>query len=1098
MTDVIRDQDARDRIASDTGSTLFVDAGAGSGKTKSLIDRVETLVLTDGIPLSNIAAVTFTEKAGAELRDRLRDRFERVFREERRHRRGASAAVHPVQGSSDGIGGPTQLESRAADALDDLDGAAIGTLHSFAQRILTLHPIEAGLPPLIEVLDEVGSSVAFDHRWSVMQRELLDDESIAQSVRLALAAGVKLDQLRSLARAFQADWDLIQEHVLAGGPPRLPLPDIATLIAEARRLAARADECTDSNDRFLARLAALEAWSAEYADAEEPESRLGALLAAGQLTWQHGQRTHYPTGALEEIRSSCRDWQQRANDVRVEFVNATLRPLAFWIAEKVREAALARAAEGRLEFHDLLVLARDLLREHAHVRTTLHMQFRRLLLDEFQDTDPIQTELAVRIAGGADASAGRWEQVSIPAGSLFVVGDPKQSIYRFRRADIAMYLRTQRWVGQTVTLNTNFRSVPRVLEWVNDVFGSVITPVEDSQPQYVPLTASRSASPEGPEVVILGAEPHEDKPNAASMREREASDVASCIGRALGESWTTWDERDSRWRPLRPGDIAILVPARTSLPFLEDALDDAGIPYRAESSSLVYQAGEVRDLLAAARVIADPSDGLSCVAALRSPLFGCGDDDLWTWKSGGGSFNILAPVADPVADHPVGRAVGYLRGLHSQSRWMTPSEVLGALVADRRMFEVAASGPRSRDQWRRLRFVVDQARAWSETEHGGLRAYLAWAARQGDETARVAEAVLPETDLDAVRVMTVHAAKGLEFPMVVLSGMSSEPRNPRGVRVLWTEDGYEVSLTRFVQTNDFENVSPLDEQMDKLERRRLMYVAATRAQDHLVVSLHRKGTGATNAEILAGAGAATAAGAVAFTSPDEPAAATPAPPVHGSDLPDWTEWLATIEAVRKASRRSAAVSASGLEGTEPAVALHVETDQPPGAAKGARDVELPPWSKGRYGSAVGRAVHGVLQVIDLATGTGLDQAVASQCVAEGVVDYADVVRALVQSALDSDLVRRAAGRDHWRESYVGLVQDDGTVLEGFVDLIFREHDGSLVIVDYKTDPIPAEAVAARTSYYRPQIEAYERIVTAAADDPVTARLLFLNPAGMAS
>jgi ATP-dependent exoDNAse (exonuclease V) beta subunit len=429
---------------------------------------------------------------------------------------------------------------------------------------------------------------------------------------------------------------------------------------------------------------------------------------------------------------------------------------------------------------------------------------------------------------------------------------------------------------------------------------------------------------------------------------------------------------------------------------------------------------------------------------------------------------------------------------------MTPSEVLGALVADRRMFEVAATGPRSRDQWRRLRFVVDQARAWSETEHGGVRSYLAWAARQGEETARVAEAVLPETDLAAVRVMTIHAAKGLEFPMVVLSGMSSAPRNPRGVRVLWTDGGYEVSLTKVVQTNDFENVSPLDEQMDKLERRRLLYVAATRAQDHLVVSLHRKGSGSTNAEILADAGAATATGPVAFTPPVEPPAPPPAPSVDESDLPEWTAWLATVESVRAASRRSAAVSASGLEGTEPAVVLQVEADPPPGAAKGARDVELPPWSKGRYGSAIGRAVHGALQVIDLATGSGLDQAVASQCVAEGVVDYADVVRALVQSALDSELVQRASARPHWRESYVGMVQEDGTVLEGFVDLIFRDDDGSLVIVDYKTDAIPADAVSARTTYYGPQIRAYERILTTATTSSATAQLLFLNPSGLVS
>lgn len=175
----ITDQPARERIRDDTGSTLFVDAGAGSGKTKSLLDRVTTLVLVDGVSLRNIAAVTFTDKAGAELRDRLRAEFEKVWK-----------------GGSKERPSSEEDKDRAATALDDLDGAAIGTLHSFAQRILTMHPIEAGLPPLLEVLDEVGSSVAFDARWSVMQRELLDDEALAQSVRLALAAGAKLEQLR--------------------------------------------------------------------------------------------------------------------------------------------------------------------------------------------------------------------------------------------------------------------------------------------------------------------------------------------------------------------------------------------------------------------------------------------------------------------------------------------------------------------------------------------------------------------------------------------------------------------------------------------------------------------------------------------------------------------------------------------------------------------------------------------------------------------------------------------------------------------------------------------------------------------------------------
>jgi ATP-dependent exoDNAse (exonuclease V) beta subunit len=458
--------------------------------------------------------------------------------------------------------------------------------------------------------------------------------------------------------------------------------------------------------------------------------------------------------------------------------------------------------------------------------------------------------------------------------------------------------------------------------------------------------------------------------------------------------------------------------------------------------------------------------------------------------------------------------LAYLRRLSFDARWLTPSELLGGLVADRRMYEVAATGPRARDSWRRLRFVVDQARAWSEVSRGGLRAYLAWAAHQGQEVSRVAESVLPETDADAVRVMTVHAAKGLEFPIVVLSGMTSRPYSPSGVRLLWpAEGGYEVKLTRTIQTGDFEAAQPVDEQMDQLERLRLLYVAATRARDHLVVSLHRAAGSKVNsaARSIAEAGGATAAGATAFrdfefgphgTSPHEtsPREARPdltGPHGIGSDAvappPDLETWLAGIEASRASAQRRPAITASGLEGTEPSIALDPEPDA--GGAKGPRDLELPPWSKGRYGSAIGRAVHAVLQSVDLRTGEGLAAAVAAQAIAEGIGGHEDTIRSLAESALASDVVVRAAASEHWRETYLGTVADDGTILEGYADLVYRETDGSLVIVDYKTDAVPAGAIRSRVEYYAPQMAAYRQALSAATGAEVTSTLLFLNPSG---
>ncbi|MEV6415724.1 UvrD-helicase domain-containing protein [Kribbella sp. NPDC051718] len=1177
------DGEARERIRTDTSSTLFVEAGAGSGKTHALVERVITLVLRDGVPLSTIAAVTFTEKAGAELRDRLRVEFEKA-------RKGPARAA-------------------ADEALDDLDSASIGTLHSFAQQILLAHPIEAGLPPLIDVLDEVGSSVAFEERWSELQQQLLDDDSIAEPLLLAMAVGVELKHLRSLARLFGNDWDLISDRVLIDPPELVAMPDLSGLIAAAGKIGSTMADCLDTDDRMLAKVRQIHNLGLTLEAATDQETQLAHLQALRSLkVGRIGRKENWPD--IAKLRADCTEVVDVAGSLVELLLDACLRHLSHWLAIRVLESAELRRAEGRLEFHDLLVLARDLLRREPAVRSALQERYRHLLLDEFQDTDPIQIELAVRIAGGADADAPDWRDIEIPDGSLFVVGDPKQSIYRFRRANIATYLTAQDLLGDTVTLTTNFRTVPAVLDWINTVFTTLITPEPAAQPSYHPLAPHRPSaatlpslapvadtpapsdtSPDhttpvtgdqlsfldfpdepaeahepgdsgelsdsggfsdassdsdaageatadepaetthlasvtplrrhlsavptpsdatdepltplasdlttakssaGPAVTILGAEPHDDLPRAQAsvLREREAADVAAVIDQALSNNWQVYDEKTETWRPAGAGDIAVLVPARTSLPFLEEALDRADIPYRAEASSLVYQTAEVRDLLACARALGDPSDQLALVTALRSPLFGCGDDDLFTWKRSGGSFNLTAPVPDALLTHPVGEAMEWLRRTYYASRWLTPSEVLAKIVSDRRMLEVAATGPRARDAWRRVRFVVDQARAWSEVEHGGLRSYLAWAAHQGEEASRVAEAVLPETDADAVRVMTIHAAKGLEFPIVILSGMTAAPNRQRGVQVIWpTDGGYAVKLKSSVQTEDFDLVQPVDEQMDDFERRRLLYVATTRARDHLVISLHRSGTRrhSSNAELFASADAATAANPTLFTGPQITTSSGSAdhteqvrPPVNRQ------EWEARITDARQASRKRSAQSASGLEGTGPDVALQ---GADPGAAKAARDVELPPWSKGRYGTAIGRAVHGVLQVVDLATGAGLDAAVAAQCLAEGVVEYADVVTALVRSALASEVVQRAAAREHWRESYVGTLQPDGTVLEGFVDLIYREDDGTLIIVDYKTDAIPTEALDARIAHYAPQLHTYTDLL------PNTGRpvLLFLAP-----
>lgn len=1067
------DSAARDRIRQATDRTMFVNAGAGSGKTKTLVDRIEQLVLRDGVPLAAVAAVTFTERAGAELRDRLRAQFEKAFRT------AADADRH-----------------RAVDALDDLDSAAIGTLHAFAQRILAEHPIEGGLPPLLEVLDEVGSSVAFEERWSELQSALLEDDAVAQPLVVCLALGVTLADLRNLAQKLGRDWDLIESRVIDPDLTlaRFRMPDPSDLLSRMRRFLEVEQYCRNPEDKLLACIHRLRPLIEAAETALDEESRLLAVRALVDHTFKHGRGPDW-SGRKDEVTSGGKTLCEEAGQLVESAQNLALRILAQWMGVRVIDEARFRQREGRLEFHDLLVLARAMLRENPEVRATLRARYRYLLLDEFQDTDPIQIEIAARICGGGDAVADNWEDIDIPPGSLFVVGDPKQSIYRFRRASIRTYLGAQQQFDDRPALTNNFRTVAPILDWVNGVFSSLIIQTPEAQPEFVPLAPFRPDVGTGPAVTVLAADPHPDKPKADELRLREAADVAGIILRVMAQGWTVFDDRIGDWRPARHEDIAVLVPARTSLPMLEDSLERAGVPYRAESSSLVYQAAEIRDLLMCARAVADPSDALALVAVLRSPLFGCGDDDLWQWRWNGGgtkrSFTVFADATD--AEGPVADALRYLRSVQREARWSTPSELLSRIATDRRMFEVAATGPRARDSWRRLRFVIDQARAWSEVSHGGLRAYLAWAAHQGQEVSRVAEAVLPETDVDTVRIMTVHAAKGLEFPIVILSGMTSRPRSAKGVVLLWPPDGgFALRIRKGVQTEDFQEALPVDEQMDDLERRRLLYVATTRARDHLVVSLHRSAahkTGKTSAGVLAAA-PAVLSGAESFTAESE-LMATVVPPAATVTVPDRTAFEAGLAAARATTREKPAVSASGLEGTEPEIALDPAAE--PGSAKGSRGLDLPPWSKGRYGSAIGRAVHGVLQTVDLATSAGLDEAVRSQSLAEGVVGNEQLVRDLVASALASNEVRDAAGKEHWREMYVGTTTPDGKILEGFMDLVVREPDGSLTVIDYKTDAAPSGGIDSRVEYYRPQMDAYRFALTRATGATVTTKLLFLHP-----
>jgi ATP-dependent exoDNAse (exonuclease V) beta subunit len=1154
MSAAAPDQAARERVAHALGETLFVEAGAGSGKTTALIERVLGLVTGAGghepVPLGAIAAITFTEKAGAELRERLR------------------RALEETELAEPG----TERAELCRAALDELDGAAIGTLHSFAQRILSEHPVEAGLPPRVEVLDEVSSGVAFEQRWSRFSDELYADPDYERTLLLLFAAGVRDATPHALARTFDANWDLVETQVDPDAPaPGAAWPMVADVLGRVDEVCAAASDCVDPTDLLCAKLNEVAEWVASVRSAPDEQAQVEMLRQARASTstfrLRGGRKASWRTFSVDQIKADLRDLEEQIDRTLQQIADACAHHLGAAIRTFTLASAAERRSAGALEFHDLLVLARSVLRHPQHgarVRTALHDRYQRLLLDEFQDTDPIQIELAVRIAAadpGSDAAAHPdWKQVPVGPGRLFVVGDPKQSIYRFRRADIGVFLDAQQVLAAeagAVSLTANFRTVPGITAWVNETFETLMAEPPDDElpltprPAYIGLDAVRPDLPDdgGPAVSVVGRAPHEDRPRASEVRRREAADVVATIERARGERWQVGDGAGG-WRDTRLGDITILVPSRTSLPFLEDALSEAEIPYRTEASSLVYASRAVRDLLLVVRAVADPTDDLRIVSALRTPLFGCGDDDLYRFKvERGGHWSYTADQPDSVPpDDPVAAGLAVLRAWHRDRAWTSPSALLDRIVHDRRALELAFAEGRPRDVWRRLRFVVDQARAWCDATGGDLRGYLGWIGHQTEEGARVAEAILPETDDDAVRIMTIHAAKGLEFPITIVSGATAYPRRAATAGdAKFTPDGVAYYLGKHAETTAYTANRPLDEQMDLDERVRLLYVAATRARDHLVVSLHRVRRRAepapgnrTNAELLV-----DGMGDTLELLPDAPLAedARPVVVVEPAPLPvpavagPIDAWEAQRDTALRAAHRRTTVAATALtdEGRPDAdrpgdgevdddllddeppadaagqlaldfgtVAVDHDLDRAPdgddaGLLKRPGDLDRPPWLKGRYGTAVGRAVHGVLQTVALdgaPEGPEVAAAVAAQAAAEAVSDREAIVGQLVRDALGAPSVRTAAAAPHWRELYASAPVGD-RLLEGYIDLLYRGPDG-LVVVDYKTaatsDPHELDR---RVAGYRVQGASYALVVGRTTGEPVVGvTFCFLTPQGV--
>ena len=766
------------RIVSEIETNFIVNAGAGTGKTYALVSRVIALVQA-GVAMKNIVIITFTRAAAGELSERIRARIEQLL--DTHHPDNEGDLLFCRMQSAE--------RERIKTALGQLDQAAIQTIHSFAAQLLRARPLDIGLPPGW-VRDEIEANQRFQDRWDKWLKEALSNKAPAKlqaALRYLLEENIGVNKWRRVAQQFSDNTDRIGDNAIQTIDLHAAAKDALLQLQEL------AEQCINpaEQDKLYGQLnGAIGTVEAVLQVADSPVVAAEVLRDGEEVDYSHavGQKNNWQKPP-EEVRQSFRQIGQPFQQiVRM----APTIPLLLELKEEfvVRYSA-DRKADGVATSNDLLVWARDLLRDNKEARSYFQTRYSYILIDEFQDTDPLQAEIAFYLAAQSDADiiGTPWYQLRLTPGKLFIVGDPKQSIYRFRRADIEVLQEVKKNEGFTsLTLTENRRSSQPILDWVNGTFGCLMQEKPGVQAQYVSLQPSTDTQAKGT-VLAFG---EKIDANAEDRRRTQAQHVANLIVHAI-ERLHIHDKDTKRKRPATPKDICLLIRSRTGLDILERGLEDAHIPYRIEDDNLLFATQEVQDLLNCLRAINDPADEISVVAALRSPAFACSDIDLLRWRENGGVWNYLDVKT---GEGPVSDGLAKLREYREKRKNARTSELLSELVREQRLQELDLAARRPRENWRRRQFLINQVRNLEARQRGRravLPQFIQWAEEMRDGNARINDRTIAiETDDDAVRIMTMHAAKGLEFPIVILLGLNQQGSNTSSV--LFGKTGVEVKL----------------------------------------------------------------------------------------------------------------------------------------------------------------------------------------------------------------------------------------------------------------------------------------------------------------
>jgi len=1081
-------------------TNFFVRAAAGSGKTTALVARMVALV-REGVPPEDLTAITFTRKAAGEMSTR----FYKELRE-------AQEAL-PTNG--------TQWR-RVTQALEDAQQAFIGTVHAFCARLLRERPIAANLPPnFVAGLEDREERELRERAWQEYLQRVR--ERHPDRIGSLVALDVEPDDLDHYFDRLCAHPEL-EPYVNA--PEEAPDLDAAVATARGRLdawQARRPDALPDGRDNVMVALDKAEkmvrhtgletpaqkaAFLDIFADISDDESAQVTLKCwrgpdTDSYDWARSLRDeHLPALIRNVIQPTLRQWQAYVHRKVVAFV----RPA-------VDHFAALRREEGRLTFHDLLMCTRDLLRDHPSIRGAIQERHPRVLVDEFQDTDPLQAEILFYLTS-QDVTETTWTECEPVPGSLFIVGDDKQSIYRFRRADMEVFTSVGRLLeesgGEAVTLTKNFRSLDVICDWCDVAFGDIFDDpaLDDLQAPYTPFDPQRTT--DGSELGLRRVDVEKVKGNwGRDIAAADAARIAQYIRGARARALPDRHYRDAEAAVFAEGadysDFLILTRTKTRLSVYAEALAERGIPYTVTGSEDLGEAAELKALVDLLTCALRPDDGVACVAYLKGPLVGASDDALYRFSEAGGTFEQMhTPLTPDVRQALSGdleslfaSAFERLRTARKLLRERRPTVAIEQIIDTFGVLAGAAHPPtpaegslRAGRVLRTITYVQSlavQGLGWAEI--------LEELKRVVDGEEDVDGMTLETGSEDAVRVMNVHQAKGLEAPVVFLADPYSRGSGPPTQHHLRRDAGELVAP--IVQGSGYRRQvthpplgwdSPADgleegfrareERHEAAEERRLLYVAATRAQKQLVVSTYpEKPNDGPWAPLYPHLDAA-----------EVPALERPTLDEGGRELdsalrapqPDLdahrTERDRRIRDAAQPSYLQATVT--GDKSGRPEDALHPERGQD------------------GYGDAFGAALHVLLEQVvqsrhtDPQPSEGLARSLLTRQGAEASAEAVARLQRMTQRFLDSAIWTEVQGADTVYTEYPLAHLEGGetspTIRRAVIDLAYRLDKG-WVLIDYKSDHVGevSTAVLPDGHAYRQQIQAYAENWWAVCKSPIS-------------